>query len=88
MKRGADFPESAPLPIAGRNNLARTILLLWGDEKVGLSDRQEPVNVSLCIDDWAVVLLALQVSTAPLDVRARINETIFECARTTARTLS
>jgi len=55
---------------------------------VELSDRREPVNVSLCIDDWAVILLALTASGAPLDVRARINDTIYECARTTERIFS
>jgi hypothetical protein len=55
---------------------------------VELSDRREPVNVSLCIEDWAVVLLALSSASVEPDARARINETIFECARTTTRTLS
>lgn len=53
-----------------------------------LSDGREPVNVSLCIDDWAVILLALAKTDADTDVKTRINETIFECARTTARSLS
>jgi len=64
------------------------MLLPWKDEKVELSDRREPVNVSLCIEDWAVVLLALSASGASLDVKARINDTIYECARTTERVFS
>jgi len=55
---------------------------------VGLSDQREPVNVTLCVEDWAVVLLALSKSSVPLDVRARINDTIYECARTTERIFS
>lgn len=57
------------------------------DEKVGLSDRQEPVNVTLCVEDWAVVVTALANSAAPLADKARINDTIFECARLTVRQL-
>jgi hypothetical protein len=60
----------------------------WKDEKVELSDPRETVNVSLCIEDWAVVLLALSSTKTDPEVRARINDTIFECARTTARALS
>jgi hypothetical protein len=64
------------------------MLLLWKDEKVELSDPRETVNVGLCIEDWAVVLLALSSTKTDPDTKTRINDTIFECARTTTRSLS
>ena len=53
-----------------------------------LSDGREPVSVSLCVEDWAVILLALSGKPTDLDTTVRINETIYECARNTERTLS
>lgn len=53
-----------------------------------LSDGRELVNVSLCIEDWAVILLALsRTGTAP-ETQGRISEAIYESARLTMRTLS
>jgi hypothetical protein len=51
-------------------------------------DKKEPVNVTLCIEDWAVVINALSLAAVPIETKSRINTTIFECARDTERTLS
>jgi hypothetical protein len=51
-------------------------------------DQKEPVNVTLCVEDWAVVINALSEAHVPLDTKSRINTIIFECARDTVRTLS
>lgn len=53
-----------------------------------LSDRLEPVNVTLCVEDWAMVITALGASDAPLVAKDRIGTAIFECARQTIRVLS
>lgn len=50
------------------------------------TDQQEPVNVTLCIQDWAVVIMALSSASVPLATKARINDVIFESARLTERT--
>lgn len=52
------------------------------------SDRNECIQVTLRLEDWAAVITALATSTAPLEMKERINSTIFGCARSTARQLS
>jgi hypothetical protein len=56
---------------------------------VGLStDHKECVQVSLPLEDWAMLVTALATSPAPLEVKDRINSVIFDCARSTERVLS
>jgi hypothetical protein len=53
-----------------------------------LTDSQQPVKVSLCLDDWAQVMFALATAEIPAATRLRINDEIFRCARQTARVLT
>lgn len=53
-----------------------------------LSDQQEAVKVTLCIEDWAVIVFALSASDTPLEIKERLNRTIFDSARDTERVLS
>lgn len=51
-------------------------------------DEQEPVTVTLRVEDWATIITALSEARISLEVKSRINSTIFACARDTVRTLS
>jgi hypothetical protein len=51
-------------------------------------DEQEPVTVTLSIQDWATVINGLSLLDIPLSMKARINTAIFESARQTQRVLS
>lgn len=55
---------------------------------MGLSDRNECIQVTLRLEDWATIVTALACSHAPLADKERINSTIFDSARQTERTLS
>jgi len=50
-------------------------------------DRLEPVTVTMCVDDWAVVVTAVAKSDTPPLVKSRINGTIFNAAQRQERTL-
>lgn len=50
-----------------------------------LTDSQQPVKVSLCLEDWAQVMFALSSAEIPVAARLRINQEILRCARTTTR---
>jgi hypothetical protein len=53
------------------------------------SDRNQCIQVTLRLEDWATVVTALALSThAPLVDKERINSTIFESAKQTERILS
>lgn len=85
MKKGRTLRSPALFVLVGTTS--GFSLLPRRDEKVELSDdRKEPVNVTLCIEDWAVLITALASSSASLDVKERINSTIFQCAKETERT--
>jgi hypothetical protein len=72
---------------AGRNNRHSQDTATEG-RKVGLSDSQEPVSVTLCLDDWAMILFALSTADVPASTKERINTKVFECARETVRVLT
>ena len=54
---------------------------------MGLSDNQEPVSVTMCLDDWATVIFALSTAERPAAAKRRINDSIVHCARETVRVL-
>lgn len=58
------------------------------DGKVGLSDSRENVAVTLTIEDWAVILLALSMNRTEPETQSRITQAIYESARQTTRALS
>ena len=55
---------------------------------MGLSDPFENVCVTLCLDDWAVIIAALSNPLVPVPARHRINAEIFRSAELTERALS
>ncbi len=52
------------------------------------TDKNECINVTLTLSDWATVVTALALSNASLADKERINSTIFDSARSTERALS
>lgn len=52
------------------------------------AERCERIQVTLTVNDWATVITALAHSPAPLADKERINSTIFDSAKRTARVLS
>ena len=52
------------------------------------TDRNECIQVTLRLEDWATVVTALSCSQAPVEDKYRINGTIFDSARATTRLLS
>jgi hypothetical protein len=51
-------------------------------------DLRETVTVSLPLNDWAEVVAAVGTSGCSIEVKERVNSAIFECAKSTKRTLS
>jgi hypothetical protein len=51
-------------------------------------DLYEKVTVSLSVEDWAEIVAALGTSTCSIETKVRVNSAIFDCAKTTERTLS
>jgi len=51
-------------------------------------DLRETVTVSLPLDDWAEVVAAVGMSGCSIETKERVNSAIFDCAKSTKRTLS
>lgn len=51
-------------------------------------DLRERVTVSLPVDDWAEVVVAMGKSTCSMETKERVNSAIFDSAKVTKRTLS
>lgn len=52
------------------------------------SDKKEQVCVTMSVDEWAHVAVAIGHSPLDLFIKSKLNETIFTCVERTARTLS